>query len=262
MTISTIAVGGSNFFFALMLVWLLPSRYFTVFAGTQAVLLVAGTIAGAAIPWVLSRQVALYGPNDELGRDAVSFSIVAAVIEGLVGALITALICSQFAGPSTMLAATVSSFLIFGAATVVGFLQGLERFRLIAAARILEAAIKIGLGVSIVSLTSSHSADGAIWGFGAGSVAVIALGLPSMLPSMRLRLRSIGNLDLWRQALNLGSIQGGVAALGSIDAIVAAGLAASMPADAAGYQVATTVGRIPLFLTTALSMAIYPQMVR
>lgn len=262
MTISTIAVGGSNFLFALVLVWLLPSRYFAVFAGTQAVLLVAGTTAGAAIPWVLARQVALSGPRNERAREAVSFSILTTILAGVAGALLTALICSRFAGPSMVLAAAASSFLIFGAATAVGYLQGIERFRLIAAARLLEAAVKIGVGVGTVLLSPSRSADGAVWGFGVGAVAVIALSLPLMLSSMRLRLSSFGSPELWRQAINLGSIQGAVAVLGSIDAIVAAGLATSMPAAAAGYQVATTVGRIPLFLTTALSMALYPQLVR
>jgi glycosyltransferase involved in cell wall biosynthesis/O-antigen/teichoic acid export membrane protein len=262
MTAATIAVGASNFLLALVLVWLLSSRSFAIFAGVQSVLLVAGTVAGASIPWVLSREVAVFGPRDQRGRDAVSFSVLTTTLAGVVGGLVTGLICRQFATPDMVVAASASAGLIFVEATVIGYLQGIERFRLIAAARVLEASVKICLGVGLVLLSPSRSVDGAIWGFGVGAAAAIALGLPSMFPAMRLRLSSMGSRELWRRALNLGSIQGGVALLGAIDAVVAAGLAASVPADAASYQVATTVGRIPLFLTTALSMALYPQLVR
>jgi glycosyltransferase involved in cell wall biosynthesis/polysaccharide pyruvyl transferase WcaK-like protein len=64
---------------------------------------------------------------------------------------------------------------------------------------------------------------------------------------------------LWRQAGGLGAVQGGVAALACTDVLLAGLLAGGDPA-AAGYQVAALLGRVPLFLAGALSMAVFPRL--
>src|SRR3974390_2742885 len=50
-------VSGGHYAFPLVMLWLLPTREFSEVASISALLLVAGTIAAAAIPWVLAQEV-------------------------------------------------------------------------------------------------------------------------------------------------------------------------------------------------------------
>ena len=130
-------------------------------ASVSALLLIAGTVAGAALPWVLAQEVVRSGTDRARRRSAVSFCVVATVLYQGGGAGLAACLITVHSTDGAILAATFCSVLfIFMAATAVGYLQGLHRaFRLIAVLKVSEATVKIGAGVGLVALGAGAGAS-------------------------------------------------------------------------------------------------------
>ena len=109
-------------------------------------MLVCGTVATASAPWVLAQEVARAKGDSGRRQAAVAFCAAANLAQGLIAAALTAAVASRYADGRVVGVVTGSAMVIFAAATAVGYLQGLTRFRLIAALRVAEVVVKIGGG--------------------------------------------------------------------------------------------------------------------
>ena len=136
---ATGAVALLNYAYTLILLWMLPTREFAEAGSISALLLICGTIAGAALPWVLAQEVLRSGPDRARRRLAVSFCLFATVLQGAGAGLATCLIVMHYARGWVLPASFAAVFMIFMGATATGFFQGQQRFRLI-------AVLKIGRG--------------------------------------------------------------------------------------------------------------------
>jgi O-antigen/teichoic acid export membrane protein/polysaccharide pyruvyl transferase WcaK-like protein len=257
LSLSVILVGAANFGYSVLLTWLLTVSGYAVFASAQALLLVAATVAVASVPWVLSQEITR-APDDpaRTGR-AVSFALVVGSVQAVVAGWVVAMIAMRFAGGMLPLVTGVSAVLIFFAALSGGYLQGYQRFGTIAALRVAEVSAKLVVGLVLVLLGTG--AAGALAGFGVGACVVV---LPVAAPMARvlvLRLEVLRDRRLWRDARGLLAIQAGVAVLASLDVIVA-GIGARPAAAVASYQASIVLSRIPLFISSAVSMAVFPRL--
>ncbi|MGA3220279.1 MAG: glycosyltransferase [Acidimicrobiales bacterium] len=254
---SMVGVSALNYLFTLSLMWFLPVRAYAVAASVSALLLICGTVATASAPWVLAQEVANGRSDAERRRAAVSFCFVANLVQGVIGAGVTALIASRYAGGPVLGAVAGSVILIFAAATAIGYLQGFERFRLIATLRLAEVVAKIGAGLFLVS--RGAGAGGAIAGYAVGAAVVAGVGIVVMAPDIRLRFASTRDRHLWSRAHGILSIQAGIAVLASAD-LVLGSLLVSDRAHLAIYQVSLIVARVPMVLASAISIAVFSRL--
>jgi phosphoheptose isomerase/glycosyltransferase involved in cell wall biosynthesis/O-antigen/teichoic acid export membrane protein/polysaccharide pyruvyl transferase WcaK-like protein len=251
------AVSVLNYAYTLLLVWLLPSSDYAVVGSASALLLICGTVSTASMPWVLAREVAV-SPEDASRRQAaVTFCGLMTAGEALASGVVVTAIASHYSGNATMAAIFGSVVAIFTAATAVGYLQGLQRFHLIATLRITEVVVKMVTGAVLVRLGAG--AAGAVAGFGLGALVVAGAGFLVMAPDVRLPTSWRIDRGLARHAAGLVSIQGGVAVLVSVD-VVTASLALTDRSQLATYQVAQVLTRVPVFIGAALSMVAFPRL--
>jgi phosphoheptose isomerase len=251
------AVSVLNYAYTLLLVWLLPPSDYAVVGSASALLLICGTVSTASMPWVLAREVAV-SPEDASRRQAaVTFCGLMTAGEALASGVVVTAIASHYSGNATMAAIFGSVVAIFTAATAVGYLQGLQRFHLIATLRITEVIVKIVTGALLIHLGAG--AAGAVAGFGLGALVVAGAGFLVMAPDVRLPASWRIDRGLARHAAGLVSIQGGVAVLVSVD-VVTASLALTDRSQLATYQVAQVLTRVPVFIGAALSMVAFPRL--
>jgi glycosyltransferase involved in cell wall biosynthesis len=246
-----------NYAYSLILVWILPTSTYAVVASASALLLICGTISSASLPWVLAREVAIARSDPERRQAAVAFCAVGTIVEAGVAGLATTLVAIHYASGFTIATILGSVVAIFTAATTVGYLQGQQRFKLIALLRVAEVIVKIGSGVALVELGTG--AGGALAGFAFGAAIVAAVGLLIMAPDLHLLMPWRIERALWRNARGLMAIQAGVAVLSSLDVVVASIVVADR-SKLATYQVAQLLTRVPIFIATALSMVAFPRL--
>lgn len=258
LTLTSLLVGAANYLYSLSLAWLLPAVQYSVFATGQALLLVSGTVAGASVPWVLSREIAR-APGDEAARRAaVSFAVVVSTALGLCAAAATAVVARHVVHGTDLLVLLAATVAVFLASTAPGYVQGFQRFAVLAGLRVAEVAVRLGCGLGLV--LAGVGAAGALAGFGAGALAVTVAGLGLLARDLRPRLAGLRSGGMWREGAGLAAIQGSVAVLASLDVVLASALVGPGP-GLASYQVATVLGRIPLFLAGALSLVVFPRLV-
>ena len=198
-----------NYGYTLILLWLLPTREFAEVGSISALLLICGTISGAALPWVLAQEVLRSRDDQVRRRIAVTFCLFATVLQGAAAGLVTCLIAIHYASGPVLVAAFCSVFLIFMAATVAGYFQGLQRFRLIAMLKVAEVVVKVGAGVALIALGAG--ASGAVAGFALGAGVVAGVGLAYMAPSITWSWSAMAGRTLWASTQGLMAIQAGVA---------------------------------------------------
>jgi amino acid adenylation domain-containing protein len=247
-----------NYGYTLILLWLLPTREFAAVASISALLLICGTVAGAALPWVLAQEVLRSRRDRSRRRLAVTFCLFATVLQGTAAGLATCLIAAHYASGPVIIAAFASVFLIFMAATASGYFQGLQSFRLIATLRVGEVVVKIGAGCALIALGAG--AGGAIAGFALGAGLVAGGGLIYMVHDMEFSKKALAGRNLWASTQGLLAIQAGVAVLASMDVVIGSLVLGAQPALAT-YQAANIIGRIPVFIGAALSIVVFPRMV-
>ena len=247
-----------NYGYTMILLWLLPAREFAEVGSISALLLICGTIAGAALPWVLTQEVLRSKRQRSRRQAAVTYCLFATMLQGTAAGLAACLIASHYAGNALLATAFCSVFLIFMAATAAGYFQGLQRFRLIAMLRVAEAATKVGAGIGLVALGAG--ASGAIAGFALGAGLVAGVGLVFMVPDIRWSWSALAGRHLWASTQGLLAIQAGVAVLASMDVVIGSLILGTQPAFAT-YQAATILGRAPVFIGAALSIVIFPRMI-
>jgi glycosyltransferase involved in cell wall biosynthesis/O-antigen/teichoic acid export membrane protein len=247
-----------NYAYTFVLLWMLPAREFAAVGSISALLLVCGTIAGAALPWVLAQEVLRSKRDRARRRAAVTFCFFATILQGLGAGLATYLIAVHYASNSVLAVAFCSVFLIFMAATAAGYFQGLQRFRLLAVLRVSEVAVKMGAGIGLVALGAG--ASGAIAGFALGAGVVAAVGLLYMAHDIRWSRSALAERRLWVSARGLLAIQAGVAVIASMDIVIGSLILGTQPALAT-YQAATLLGRVPAFIGAAISLVVFPRMI-
>ena len=255
---ATGVVAVVNYSYTLILLWLLPTREFAEVGSISAILLICGTVAGAALPWVLAQEVLRSGRDQPRRRIAVTYCLFATVLQGAAAGLATCLIAVHYASGDVLVAAFCSVFLIFMGATATGYFQGLQRFRLIALLKVAEVVVKLGAGVGLIALGAG--ASGAVAGFALGAGVVTAVGLVAMAPHLSWSWTALAGRTLWASTQGLMAIQAGVAVLASMDIVIGSLVLGTTPALAT-YQAANIIGRVPVFIGSALSVVIFPRMI-
>ncbi len=247
-----------NYGYTLILLWLLPARQFAEAGSISALLLICGTISGAALPWVLAQEVLRSGQDRVRRRMAVTFCVFATLLQGAAAGLATCLIVMHYAGGPVLASAFGAVVFIFMGATASGYFQGLQQFRLIAALKVSEVIVKIATGVALIALGAG--ATGAIAGFALGAAVVAGVGLAAMSRDITWSRSALAGRHLWASTQGLMAIQAGVAVLASMDVVIGSLVLGASPALAT-YQAANILGRVPVFIGAALSIIVFPRMI-
>ncbi len=258
-----VAAGGlasvANYGYTLAVLWLLPASQYAVFGSVASLLLLCGTISAASTPWVVAREVAQAAEGSDRRAAAVTFGLVSVSAQGIAAGLATGLVASHYASGVTSAVVLGSSVAIFIEAAGIGYLQGSERFALIAVLRVLEVVAKIVAGVVLIEVGAGST--GAIAGFLAGAALVTAITVVAMRPDLRRTAGALRSRSLWRSARGLLAIQSGVAVLAGMD-IVVASLTLAHRSSLATYQAAQILGRVPTFVATALSLVLFARLAK
>lgn len=255
--VGNVITGISNYGFTLLLIWILPGRQFAQVASVAALLLVAGTAAQAAIPWLVAREVVNRRADDPVRRHTIGFSLLMALVLGLGFSLLILVVASRYAGIGIEIAIIVAIPSIFVAQVGAGYLQGARRFQLFAVLMTVEAIVRLGFGGALAALGFGPTGAASGWALGALAGAAIAL----WLVRNELAWSRHPSRAMWTQVWGLGGIQIAVALLSTLDVIMESGLhGVSRPF--AGYQSMLVFSRIPLFISGALSSVMYPRLVK
>jgi O-antigen/teichoic acid export membrane protein len=252
-----VCAGLLNYLFGLAMTALLRPSQYSVFASANAIVLVMGTVANAAVPWLLAKQIASRRAG-ETDQGEVRAALVLNLFEGSVAGLIAMLCVLSFAGLVVAIWVGVATISFFVASTGMGWAQGHERFGLLAALVVTEVMVRIVCAGVLVSLGSGPA--------GAYIGAVVGAGLicVAMLPLMWNDLRSprVGlHTGLWRTAFGTAAVQSAITALSVADVFFVS-LRFHAGSSTATYQVAATLGRTPLFVALAFSTEAFPALAR
>ena len=257
---ATVLVSAGNYAFSLVAVRTLEPAEFSRFSAAQALLLVFGTGCMAAIPWAMARSMALTD-TDQARQEALRFGLTACLVQGLVAAPVAGLLLWALAGPAAGVVTAIGALCLSLVAAPLGYLQGEDRLATIAGLRVVELAARVGVGLAALAVVSQSGAM-ALLGFPVASGLLFALGLWAARGGFPLRRGdALAVRLLIRQSLALGAVQVSLSALGAIDAL-AAEASGFTDATSGGYQVAAVLGRIPLFVSVAIAMAVYTAVAR
>ncbi|KQM83935.1 hypothetical protein [Agromyces sp. Leaf222] len=254
---TTLVVSIANYAFSLVLIRLLAAPDYVAYASIQSLLLVLGSGGMAAIPWAVARHVALTRTAHAAG-EALGFGLVASVVQGVAFAVLSFALVAPASGLRLGVAAGVAAFALSVVAAPIGLLQGQGRLVAISVLRLVEMVVRIGLSlVLVVAVAADPLAP--ITGFIVASAILTAAGLAVCRGAFPLRRAARSTYrGLLRHSALLGVAQLALAALGTIDTVVIA-MTHMAATDARDYQVAALLGRVPLFVGTAIAMTYYPQ---
>ncbi len=257
---STVLISAGNYAYSLVAVRTLEPAEFSRFSAAQALLLVLGTGCMAAIPWAMARSMAVTD-TEGARREALHFGLTACLLQGLVAAPVAGLVLWGLAGPAVGLVTGAGALCLSLVAAPIGFLQGEGRIATLAGLRVVEFVVRVSVGLAALALIS-HSGAMALIGFPVGSGLLFALGLWASRRGFPLRRGDARAVRLLvRQSLALGAVQVTLSALGAVDALAveASGFTDTVSGS---YQVAAVLGRIPLFISIAIALAIYTAVAR
>jgi O-antigen/teichoic acid export membrane protein len=265
-----VVVGLSNYAFTLALAHLLTPDAFGVATVVQSFLLFAAWMIGAGLPWTAARRLSVLNRTQEQApilRDALLGNLaLATVLAVLLLACLAAGVLklkSEPAAPVVIGAVACATLGITAAAK--GALQGLFSLAIVAAANFLEVGVKLAVGVSLAA--AGWGATGAALGILSGTVASTVLVLGVLQRRRLLSGRWSGwrlALAFYRETLPMFSAMAGMAVLASLDvfAIKVLSPVNASNSNAAVYQVAVTLARVPYFLGTAVTAAVFPYLAR
>lgn len=255
-----------NYGFGVALAWLLPRAQFGAVSVLQNVVLLAGAVCAAGLPWVVARAVA----RDEAGtastlRAAFAGNLVLGL--GLAAAFVVAQSRSTHVipDPSILLtvAVAVTVVLLSVNSVITGALQGLRRFGAVGALHTAETAVKVSAGLGAAVLLG-WGAGGVASGFVLGAIAVSLLGWWTLRDQMPGRGPFAFRPTL-AAAVPTAVGTTSFALLGTIDVIVlgmAAQAAGVGTTTVAAYQAAAIIARAPYFVADSLADAIFPFVAR
>ncbi|WP_435057897.1 lipopolysaccharide biosynthesis protein [Streptomyces sp. bgisy060] len=255
-----VLVGGLNYAYALLLTRLLDVSGYATFAAGQGLIVCTAAVAVVTVPWMLAQALARAGSDAERG-DAVRFAVITAFAGGTVAAVVVACVALQFAGSVTTLVIAGGTLAVFLTRVSAGWLQGTERLRTLASLTVLEACLKFGVGVFLVTALGLGE-TGALAAFGIAVLPYVFVRPRRFLGPVRRPWRAVSaDRRLWQRAMGVASLQGVVAVLAAVDVVLVAMLPTERSA-AASYQAAVMLGRVPLFLAGAVSIAFLPALSR
>ncbi len=258
LTISAVTVGAVNYGYALALTRVLPPTGFAIYGASQALLLSAGTVASASVPWVMAQGI-VKARNPLERRRVVLFGVVLNLFLGVVTGTVAAALGWDIGGREIAVALFVTTILIMLASTPVGWLQGERRFRTTAVLRILEVLVKVAVGFGLV--LAGGGAAAALSGFAWGAAVVVVIGVYLARRDFRVVSGAFKMVSLWRSAAGIGAVQVLVSIFSAADVV----LVAILPVSAGGagsYQAVIVLSRVPLFLGAAIAMAAFPLLAR
>jgi O-antigen/teichoic acid export membrane protein len=254
---TTLVVSVANYVFSLVLIRLLTAPDYVAYASIQSLLLVLGSGGMAAIPWAVARHVAVARTTRAAG-EALGFGLVVSVVQGLVFAGLSFALVAPASGLRLGVATGVAAFALSVIVAPLGLLQGQGRLVAVSALRLLETVVRIGLSLILIVAMAADPLS-PIVGFVSGSATLMVAALLVCRGAFPLRRAARETYaGLLRHSAMLGVAQLALAAFGTIDTVVIA--MTQMPViDARDYQVAALLGRVPLFVGTAVAMTYYPQ---
>jgi O-antigen/teichoic acid export membrane protein len=255
--IGSVAAGGLNYVYALAMTALLAPSEYSTFAGGQAIMLITGTVANTSVPWLLAREISLASDRSRV-RTVVWFAVMLNFAVGIGATALTVGLAAGFADLATAAWLGAATLSFFMASTGMGWALGHERLGLLAGLIVAEVAIKAALGLVLVA-----AGAGPAGAFAATLVGAVAITIYMLVP-MRADLQpsaTLGSRYLWRSAAGMGGVQAAVTLLSVIDVLFVS-LRFGGTRTAAGYQVAATLTRAPLFLALAFATAAFPRLAR
>ncbi len=257
---ATVLISAANYGYSLAIVRLLHPRQFSAFVAGQSVLLVIANASMAAIPWAVARYIAVE-TRPHARSEALHFGLRASLLQALAAALIAELVLVNSNGAAVATVTAVGAAVLSLAAGPVGYLQGTGQVPRIARYRLVEGTIRIGSGLLAVLLISRSAAMGLV-GFAVGGLVMLGISLAATRESWPLRKPdAVESHRLIHRSMRLGTVQLLLCMLGAVDT-VAATAAYFSDRTAASYQAAAVLGRIPLFVSTAVSIAVYTELTR
>ena len=258
LAVATVGIGVANYLVAIVGVHLLPAAQFSDFAAGQGLLLVLGTGSFAALPWAVARYLAR-SDDPQAVQKAMHFGLTGSAVQAVALAPVAVVVCWSLGGAAFGLVGGLATVLISLLAGPVGFLQGRHLLPTIAAVRTIETAGRIAATVLLV-LFVSRTATWALVGFPVGSLLALIYALRKGRAGFPMRaLSRVTALRLTRDAALLGGIQVLLAMLGALDTVYADS-ASFTPEQAASYQSAALLARVPLFFSAAVATAAYTQL--
>jgi O-antigen/teichoic acid export membrane protein len=257
MVAATVASGALNYAYTLVLTRLLPTRSYSAFSSSLAILLVVGTVANAAVPWILAKELRGVGIG-LAGRRSVSAGLALNVLLGLIAAGACGLLASRFLDKWSLIALAVGAFGFFVASTGMGWALGRGRYRLLAVMVAGEVGVKVMVGILWVS--NGGGLVGAITAAALGSLAVIIVSVFVMGDDRRLVRPGRHFGTILRSSAGLSLLQGLLVAAAVLDVVLVEVILPAAPRVAA-YQLAATLGRAPIFLAMAITAVVFPTIV-
>ncbi|MDH6574471.1 glycosyltransferase family 4 protein [Kitasatospora sp. MAP5-34] len=284
LTLSALLVGAGNYGLSLLLVHLLAPADYAVYAAAASVLLTVGILAGATVPWVLAREVAVTSNGSARRRRSVRACLRLACALSVLCAVAACGAVASYAGPGLLAAIAAACVAIWVNSAGAGYLQGRQDFGRLAVLRVTEVAVRIAAAVGAV--LAGWGSAGAVGAFAVGAAVTSVAGLTAMRGDLTRRPvppgESVGadeghdvtvvtdvtdvvdvagerRTGLWQQAAAIGGIQVLVCLLLTLDVVVGAAVRHGSAA-LAPYQSLLVLARIPLFLATALATVVFPRL--
>ena len=247
---SALLVSVINWLTSLYLAHRLSPSHYSTYATIAAVLVVAGTILAAGAPALLTIELSRSGSSKVLLRKAQLAHLPTLALVTLGSGLL-----AWRTGGVRLALVTVATSLVVGLlALLTARVIGHGRFGLFVGLRLLESGTRAGLTVLAVVL--GLRALGAVSAIGAGSLAAALLALVALGASRQSRRRtSPTSAPSPFSAAAVSSavlLTGLVVAIGSIDVLTAA--TAGWGSAIGGYQTINMLGRLPLYVGTALAL--------
>lgn len=270
LTASTVLVGSANYGLSLVLVHLLPPAVYATYGAVASVLLTIGTLAGATVPWILAREVAVSRPGSSRRRHALRSCLRLSLGLSVVCAAVACAAVSRYATPSLLVVLAAACVLIMLCSAGAGYLQGRQSFGRLGALRVTEVVVRIAAAVTAAVL--GWGSAGVVGAFAVGAGVAAITGLLAMRRDLTVRQVDDGSeareesetaahrRELWRQAAVIGGIQTLVSVLITLDVTVSSAVRGAS-ADLATYQALLVLARVPVFLATALAMVVFPRLV-
>ncbi len=261
LAIATVLVGVLNYAYTLLLTYRLPFGNYSVFAGAQSLLFVNGVIGSVGIPWLLAKETAIARQDDDQVRlrRAITFAFWGNLGVGLAASAASGGLVLIFATVPEALLVAGSTLAITIGSTGVGVLQGRGQTTVMALVIVGEVVVKLTVGLLLVYQVQA-SALCALGGVFAGA-CILLVTLPVVLKDIGRPNSPRSDSALWRDSARIGGVQVGVGVVSSLDTFLVASLG-SIRGLGSTYQVAATLGKVPLFISSAVSTAVFPTLTR
>lgn len=254
--IGSVGAGGLNYLFSLSMTALLTPPQYTAFAGGQAITLVTGTVANTSVPWLLAREISR-SSDRTAPRGVVWFATVLNLVLGAGAAALTMGLSVGFADPALMAWLGAATLGFFMASTGMGWALGHARYQLLAVLIVAEVAVKVVVGVGLVA--AGAGPPGVFIAALIGALVITGAMLRPMWRELRPTRAVLASRRLWRSAAGMGAVQAAVTLVSVIDVLFIP-VCFGTRGEVAGYQVAATLTRAPLFVALAMATSAFPRL--